>query len=263
MLYRKEGLPDEGQIVICTVTKIQFHSIFVRLDEYDKEGMIHISEIAAGRIRNMRDYVKEGKMIVCKVLQVSYERGSIDLSLRRVTEKERREKTEWMKKEQLAEKIIENVAHILKKDFNQLYEDVTSKVFKKYEDLNSCFAKLLTDSESLEALGIEKAVADNIKKIVLQRMKPEFVHIKGELKLISYEPNGVEVIKEAIRRGIAANKDPDVELEIKYAGAGIYTAKFTAHEYKEIEKAISAVAEEVNDFMEKNNSEAEFIRNEE
>ena len=263
MLYRKEGLPEEGQIVLCTVTKIQFHSIFVRLDEYDKEGMIHISEIAAGRIRNMRDYVKEDKMIVCKVLQISYERGSIDLSLRRVTEKERREKTEWMKKEQLAEKIIENVAHILGKEFNPLYEEVTGIVFKKYEDLNSCFAKLVTETESLETLGIEKAVAENITKIVLQRMKPEFVSIKGDIKITTYEPNGVDLIKEAIKRGIAANKDPNVALEIKYAGAGIYSAKFTAHDYKEIEKVISALTEEITSFMEKHISEAEFIRNEE
>ena len=265
MLYRKEGLPEEGEIVICTVTKVLFHSVFVNLDEYDKEGMIHISEVAAGRIRNMNDYVKEGRLVVCKVLRVDPSRGAIDLSLRRVNMRERQDKLEWMKKEQLSEKIIENVAHILKRDFKQLYEEVASKVFAKYPDLNSCFARVLNSSESLESLGIEKQVAEQITRIILQRMKPEFVSIKGNLKLTSYEPDGVEIIKEALKRGIdaASKANPKVKVEIKYAGAGIYYTVFTANEYKEIEKVISVFSDTISSFMEEHNSEANFSRIEE
>jgi len=64
MFYKKKGLPEENSIVLCTVKKILFHSIFVDLDEYqNQDGMIHISEIAPGRIRNIRDYVAEGKKL--------------------------------------------------------------------------------------------------------------------------------------------------------------------------------------------------------
>jgi translation initiation factor 2 subunit 1 len=76
MFYKKEGFPEEDELVICTVAEIQYHSIFVTVDEYDNiSGMIHISEIAPGRIRNIRDYVKEGKVIVCKVLRINTEKG--------------------------------------------------------------------------------------------------------------------------------------------------------------------------------------------
>jgi len=50
MLYRREGFPDEGEIVLCTVTKINPNSVFVHVDDYDKGGMVHISEISPGRI---------------------------------------------------------------------------------------------------------------------------------------------------------------------------------------------------------------------
>ena len=50
MLYRREGFPDEGEIVLCTVTKINPNSVFVNVDDYDKGGMVHISEISPGRI---------------------------------------------------------------------------------------------------------------------------------------------------------------------------------------------------------------------
>ncbi len=62
MAKTKKTFPDEKEIVVCTVKKILRDSIFATLDAYEgKEGMIHISEIAPGRIRNIRDYVKEGK----------------------------------------------------------------------------------------------------------------------------------------------------------------------------------------------------------
>src|SRR3990167_9954155 len=90
MFYKKNGLPEESEIVVCTIKKILPNSVFVDLDEYEnKEGLIHISEISPGRIRNIRDFVKEGKKIVCKVLKVDVQKGHLDLSLRRVNQVQR------------------------------------------------------------------------------------------------------------------------------------------------------------------------------
>ena len=59
MFYKKNGLPNPNDFVICTVKNILHHSVFVNLDEYNNlEGLVHISEIAPGRIRNIRDFLK-------------------------------------------------------------------------------------------------------------------------------------------------------------------------------------------------------------
>ena len=34
MFYKKQGIPENGEVVICTVKKILFHSVFVDIDEY-------------------------------------------------------------------------------------------------------------------------------------------------------------------------------------------------------------------------------------
>ena len=133
MYYRKSGYPSEHEIVLRTVTKVLYHSVFASLDEYDKQGMLHISEIAPGRIRTLRDYVKEGKKIICKILKVNLEKGHIDLSLRRVNESQRREKNSQIKQEIKAEKIIENIAKDLKLDKVKLYDQISEKIFEKYE----------------------------------------------------------------------------------------------------------------------------------
>ena len=106
MLFKKQGFPEEGELVLCTVTSVQFHSVFVDIDEYGKSGLIHISEVSPGRIRNIRDFVKECKKIVCKVLRINEEKGYIDLSLRRDNESEKIRKIDYNKKEQNSEKIL-------------------------------------------------------------------------------------------------------------------------------------------------------------
>ncbi len=34
MLLHKEDFPEEDELVLCTVNNIQYHSVFVKLDEY-------------------------------------------------------------------------------------------------------------------------------------------------------------------------------------------------------------------------------------
>ena len=125
MLFKKQGFPEESDLVLCTVTSVQYHSVFVDIDEYGKSWMIHISEVSPGRIRNIRDFVKEGKKIVCKVLRINEEKGYIDLSLRRVNESEKRRKIDDIKKEQNAEKIIEIAAKKIGIKTEQLYKEIS------------------------------------------------------------------------------------------------------------------------------------------
>jgi len=55
-------LPEIGELVIATITKIGDHGAYVILDEYDKiQGFLHVSEIAPGWVRNINKYVKENE----------------------------------------------------------------------------------------------------------------------------------------------------------------------------------------------------------
>ena len=50
----KKGLPSRNELLVCTVKNISPHSAFVSLDEYeDQDAMLHISEVARGRIKNI------------------------------------------------------------------------------------------------------------------------------------------------------------------------------------------------------------------
>lgn len=256
MLLKKQGFPEESEIVLCTVTSVRYNSVFVNLNEYDHSGMIHISEISPGRIRNIRDYVKEGKVIVCKVLRINKERGYIDLSLRRVNEGQRRAKADEIKKEQKAEKIIELVAKKLKRDIKDVYKEVSDKVFKKYDLLYLYFEDVAEKKITLEEMDIPKKLSKELKEVIDQKIRPVEVSIKGNIKLVSYAPKGVEIIKEALKRGM------DKNIKISYIGGGKYDIRVKAPDYKTAEKMLKESTESIIHYAKENNAEASFEREE-
>jgi translation initiation factor 2 subunit 1 len=89
----KKEYPEEGELVVGTITKVQGFGAFVTLDEYpNKEGFIHISEIATGWVKRIRNFVREKQKVVCKVVHVDAAKKHIDLSLKKVNDHQRREK---------------------------------------------------------------------------------------------------------------------------------------------------------------------------
>lgn len=90
---------EEGDLILCTVSRIEHTAVFVTLPS-GEQGTIVLSEIAPGRIKNIREYVMPNKKIVCKIIRISG--NNIDLSLRRVSAKERTEVMDKYKQEQTA-----------------------------------------------------------------------------------------------------------------------------------------------------------------
>ena len=261
MYYFKQGFPEEGEIVLCSVVKVQGHAVFCDLDEYRKQGMIHISEIAPGRIRNIRDYVREGKKIVCKVLKVRKDRGHIDLSLRRVNDNQRRLKLEEIKQEQVAEKIIETVAKKLNKEFADFYKEIAPPLLNEYGMLHYAFNDVVQNDASLVEVGINKKDAVELEKEIRSRIQPPEVKIKGTLSLTSYAPDGVEIVKEGLAALLECGTE-EVAVDITYAGAGKYLLQVTAPDYKQAEAVLKEATSTITSHMEKQGGTAVFKRQE-
>lgn len=259
MLLKKQGLPEDGELVFCTVTNVQYNSVFVNIEEYNKQGLIHISEISPGRIRNIRDFVKEGKMIVCKVINIDRSKNNIDLSLRRVTEIQRRQKTDERKQEQKAEKIVESLAKEMKKPVEEVYSEISKPLLEKFDLLAHAFEEVVEKNRPLSSLGVDKKYADKLEVLVKEKIKPKSVNISGALTIKVYDENGVEKVKEAL---IAAEKTSP-KVQIRYLGAGTYSAEVTAKEYKEAEALLKTALDTAEKIiLQSKSSEFKFKRKE-
>ncbi|MBN2566832.1 translation initiation factor IF-2 subunit alpha [Candidatus Woesearchaeota archaeon] len=258
MLMQKEGFPEESDLVMCTVTNVQFHSVFVTLDEYhNKSGMIHISEIAPGRIRNIRDYVKEGKKIVCKVLRINEERGHIDLSLRRVNDNQKRLKVNEIKQNQKAEKILEHVAKLHKLDMATLFATIMDAVKADYDTLYGFFEDVVLGGAKVDGIGLDKAAQKTLDETIRQRISLPEVEITGTLGVESYHPSGVEKIKAGLLKVQALDKE---NLHLRYKGAGKYSVRIVAEDYKTAERLLSDVTKTAEKLLTKDGATVQFVR---
>ncbi|MCD4759947.1 translation initiation factor IF-2 subunit alpha [archaeon] len=255
MFYKKSGLPEQGEIVICTVTKILYHSVFAKLDEYNHlDGMIHISEISPGRIRNIRDYVKEGKRIVCKVLRVNLDKKQVDLSIRRVNTMQAINRNNEYKQEQKAEKLLEFIGKQLKKDLKTIYTEAGFKIIETYGSLYEGFQRFVLDDEVIKDLKLDKTLEKTLLEIVKDKIKAPEVEISGIITLTSEATDGVEVIKKIL---IKAQKG---EIKITYISAPKYKISVTASDYKTAEGILKNSQEEIIASIEKAGGTGKFKR---
>ena len=80
-----------GDIVECVVTGVQSYGAFVLIDN-SINGLIHISEISKGYVRNIEDFVKVGETVYVKILELDEEDLRAKVSLKEIREVNKRER---------------------------------------------------------------------------------------------------------------------------------------------------------------------------
>ena len=72
---------EKGKIVTGHVTGVEKYGIFVNLDEF-YSGLIHISEISDGFVKDINDYVNVGETIQAKIVEVDSDTYHVKLSIK-------------------------------------------------------------------------------------------------------------------------------------------------------------------------------------
>jgi translation initiation factor 2 alpha subunit (eIF-2alpha) len=216
---------EEGDMVLCTVDRISGTVVFVKIEGEEREGSIILSEIAPGRIRNLREYVIPKKKIVCKVLKTSG--GTISLSLRRVTLKEKKEVMDEYNQER-------SYVSILKSVLKEKSEEIIAKITKEGR-LYEFFEETRKNPKKLEDL-IGKENAKKILDIVLEQKKKRII-IKRTIYLKTQEPSGLYILKDIL--------EGPKDIEIKYLSAGKYSLKIETEDGKKGEQKLKIFLEGV------------------
>ncbi|MDF2857461.1 MAG: ral stress protein, partial [Neobacillus sp.] len=76
---------ETGSIVTGKVTGIQPYGAFIALDE-NTQGLVHISEITHGYVKDINEHLKVGDEVQVKVLSINEGAGKIGLSIRATEE---------------------------------------------------------------------------------------------------------------------------------------------------------------------------------
>ncbi|MFH0869144.1 MAG: S1 RNA-binding domain-containing protein [archaeon] len=261
-MYQKKGFPEKEEFVVCTVKTILPSSVVVELDEFEnKEGMVHISEIARKWIRNIKTYMKVGTKLVCKVMEVRPDENLITLSVRRVGAAQHRNKLAEWNDEKKANDILEVFAKQNNMTSKVVYEKVGNKILETNKILYPTFAKLAREGEKvLTDLKIEKDVSKSLTELIQKRIVLPKAEIYGILTMCSAASNGIEVIKEAASKSAEIAKAKKVVFELKYLGAPNYKFRITAPDFKVAEDTFKEICMSVTKIVESAEGSAEFKR---
>jgi translation initiation factor 2 subunit 1 len=258
----KSNFPEEGDIVIGNVSDVKSFGAFVELLEYPKkEGMVHISEVSSGWIKNIRDHIKKGQRVVAKVVRVNPNKNQIDLSLKRVTDQQKRAKVQEWKRFQRAEKLLQFASEKLGKSLEDAWKEVGYTIEEEFGELYVAFESLVIEGEeAFEDLDVPAKWTKELEKIAKENIELSNVKVDGMLSLSTTEPDGIKVIKKAIK----ANPYEDVQVDVSYIGAPKYRIEVIAPDYKSGEEVLRSVANEaMNDIVKYADGKGDFIRIEE
>lgn len=203
----------EGDIIFCTVTAIESANVTVKIDGFGK-GSIVMSEIAAGRIRNLREYVLPNKRIICKVLKVYPDH--LELSLRRVTGKEREELLEKDRKEKVLVGLLKGTL--------QNSEEIIRKM-KEEHDLGDFLDEIKENPEILTNY-IKKADLERFSKLLKEKEDVE-KNSKKTIIVKTTSSNGLEDIKSLLTSKEAKNA------VIKYLGSSQFSVETKGKNFKD------------------------------
>ena len=231
MILQKE-FPSVGEIVLININKVMPHGAYCELLEYKTDAYLPIGEVASGWIKNIREFIKEGQRDVAKVVFTDPSRRALDVSLKKVTTKEKKDKINDYTLEKRAEKFFVQAVQAAHK------EGKIEELKKKLGQTVSTYSELLSlVQEGKEPAGILDAETKKaFKEIIAKNIKPKTYSVTYSLELKSLngkggisdvrkvfeevEKLGVEVLYEGAPHYMLIAKGPsflDAESKIKDA----------------------------------------------
>ena len=212
------------------------------LEFAEQKAFVHISEVASGWVKYIRDFIREGQMVVAKVTKVKKGSKIIDASVRQVSGHRKQEKIRDWKNEQRATKLLELVASKSKIGLDKLLSEVRDDLLKSYGSLYSAFEASVMDEPNFTSEWQGSWVSSFIE-IAKTNVTPPYVTIGGKFELFSHDANGVEKIKKALLAPSKLNQD--TTMKIASNGSPSYRISVKAPNYKQAEEELKTAVENV------------------
>jgi translation initiation factor 2 subunit 1 len=255
------GWPEPGELVVGEVDEIADFGVFVDLLEYeDKRGLAHVSEVASGWIKNIRDHVNVGQVVVCKVLEVDESSQQVDLSIKDVNDHQRSDKIQEWKNEQKADKWMELAFG--EEISDEKFSSVANALLAEYDSLYEGFeAAAIHGPEALSDTDLDDDEVEAIVDTARENVSVPYVTVTGYVDLRSPNPNGVEDVRAALEAAGGNGEVPEeVDLDVTYVGAPEYRIRVQAPNYKAAETQLEASVARARERIEAAGGSADFHR---
>ena len=229
MIIPKE-LPDVGEFVIIKISKIMPHGAYCRLTEYNLDSYLPISEVSSGWIKNIHEFIKEGQQDVAKVIFVDREKRSVDISLKKATTKDKKDKVNDYGLEKRAEGMFNKA--IISSKSEERKQAIMSEIAKTTKTYNELVNGIFEGADPLSGLQ-DRSFKQALYALVAKTIKPKTYTVAYSVDLTTNDTEaGINLIKEALGSVEKAGVD------VLYMGAPKYRMLATDTSYPKAEDRI-------------------------
>jgi translation initiation factor 2 subunit 1 len=170
------------------------HGAYCTLVEYKVDAYLPIGEIASGWIKNIHERIKEGQRDVAKVVFVDPSRRAIDVSLKKVSTKEKKTKVSEYTLEKRAEKFfIQALGEVHKED---RAEEIRRRIAPKVQTYTELLD--MVQENRLDKSLLDEDLRNAFFEIVSKNVKPKVYTVTYTVELTSIgSKGGIKQIKKA------------------------------------------------------------------
>lgn len=243
--------PEVGDFVVVTVEDVDKNSAYADLDEYkDLTGLLHISEVSRSWVQDVSKELDEGEKTVAQVIDIDGD--SIDLSLKRVNDTQKRRAMEKWNKEKKAEKFVEELKEELGMSDDEIFEEIIFPLQEEFGSTFTAFEMAIGAEETLQEM-FEQDVIETIQDVARENINLKQEKLEGEIKLAFNSPDGVSKIKEAF-------KDLEEGIEVKYVSAPTYSITAYGRNQELAKDRMDTAVETVRERVENLDGKFEFTK---
>jgi translation initiation factor 2 subunit 1 len=218
-MFTHKELPENGEIVLVKIKKVMPFGAYCEFVEYTgMEAYLPIKEVAPGWIKNIHEFIREGQQAVAKVIFIDREKRAVDISLKKVSKKEEKEKIDAYNTEKRSEKLFKQAISAAKKEVQiEEIEKVLSSTFSSYTEVIESLV------EGKDIGNVDSEFKTVLSEIVAKNIKPKRYKVIYTAKILVFDTkDGINKIKKLL------NDVSKLGIEVLYLGAPHY--KFSSED---------------------------------
>jgi translation initiation factor 2 subunit 1 len=216
--------PQVGSSVIAKVIRVAQFGAYCKLPEYnDIDVFLPIREVSSGWIKNIHEFVHNGQIVVCKVIYIDKEKGTIDVSIKKITNKESKEKLNTYNLEKRLSALFQQAMKKLKIIDQTEKDKYVNYIMTDFGGFTQFMQNASENSEQFKKSAIPKKLKDMVLKLLESNKKEKVYKVIYTLSMVSYNT----------KKGISDIKNILSEIE----GNGVSVEYISAPKYRLVAEA--------------------------
>jgi len=231
-------IPRVNELVIAQVTKIARFGAYCKLPEYnDTVVFLPLREVSSGWIKNIHEFLHQGQKLVCKVIYIDRAKGTIDISLKKVTPKDSKEKISAYNLEKRLAALFQQAIRAAKETDQQAAINTAKSEFETFTNL---VFNATNDTDQFKNSKLSKKLKTSILKTVEASRKKREYRVSYIINLTTFNTKqGITEINNALKE--AESKG----VTITYISAPKYKMDAEGENYEDAERKIKEAVETI------------------